>query len=146
MAATRWGMSPRQSIEAECARRGEAALVAGCMDLLSGRVRDADLLRALAGPAATTVLRGEAGGLEGYWPRVWGARGLLYAWDAHAGAAVIRATTDDAWRVREMAAKVVARRRLGRAAPAMVTLCEDPVPRVRRAAERALQTLVVTGA
>jgi HEAT repeats len=146
MTASRWGMSPRQSIEAESRRRGEVALVAGCVDLLAGRVPDAQLLRALAGPAATTVLRGQAGGVDGYWPRVWGARGLLYAWDATAGTAVIGATTDESWRVREMAAKVISRRQLGRAVPAVAALCDDPVPRVRRAAERALQTLVSTGA
>lgn len=121
-------------------------MAAGCADLLAGRVRDAALLRALAGPAATGVLRGQAGGVDGYWPRVWGARGLLYAWDPGVARAVVRATTDNAWRVREMAAKVVARRRLGDAAPAMAALCEDPVPRVRRAAERALRVLVDTGA
>lgn len=146
MAPTHWGMTPRQSIEAECARRGEPALVAGCTELLSGGVVDDGLLRALAGPAATTVLRGEAGGVEGYWPRVWGARGLLYAWADGAEKVVIRATTDDAWRVREMAAKVVARRRLGNGTRAMGALCDDPVPRVRCAAERALQTLVASGA
>lgn len=139
-------MSPRQSIEAECARRGERAVAADCVELLTGRVGDAELLRVLAGPAATPVLRGEAGGIGGYWPRVWGARGLLYAWDGMATTAVIRATSDEAWRVREMVAKVVARHRLGRAAGAMAALCEDPVPRVRTAAERALQTLVVTRA
>lgn len=121
-------------------------MVAGCIELLAGRVGDAELMRALAGPAATTVLRGQAGGVEGYWPRVWGARGLLYAWGDAAGTAVIRATADDAWRVREMAAKVVAKRRLGHAVPAAAALCEDPVPRVRRAAERALEILVATGA
>jgi HEAT repeats len=141
MTPSRWGMTPRQSIEAECAHNGEAALVTRCVELLSGRVGDSELLRVLAGPAATTVLGGAEGGVDGYWPRVWGARGLLYAWDPSASTAVVRATKDDSWRVREMAAKVVARRRLDRAAPAMAALCDDPVPRVRRAAERALQAL-----
>ncbi len=144
--ASHWGTTPRRSIEAECARRGERAVVAGCVNLLAGRVDDAELLRALGGPAATTVLHGQAEGVEGYWPRVWGARGLLCAWGDAAGTAVIRATADDAWRVREMVAKVVAKRRLGRAVPAMAALCDDPVPRVRRAAERALQMLVAPGA
>lgn len=118
----------------------------GCASLLAGRVGDPTLLRALAGPAATGVLRGQAGGVEGYWPRVWGARGLLYAWDPSAARAVVRAAADNSWRVREMVAKVAARRHLGNAAPAMAALCGDPVPRVRRAAERALRVLVDTGA
>lgn len=48
---------------------------------------------------------------------------------------------DSAWRVREMAAKVVAKRRIGDALPMVAALRDDPVPRVRRAAERALLRL-----
>jgi hypothetical protein len=40
-----------------------------------------------------------------------------------------------------MAAKVVRRRRLGEALPAVAALGHDPVPRVRAAAARALATL-----
>ncbi len=53
-----WGITPKQSIEAECERRGRAKLIAGCVDLLEGRSADDDLLLALAGPAALTVLDG----------------------------------------------------------------------------------------
>jgi HEAT repeat protein len=59
---------------------------------------------------------------------------------------VIAALADEAWRVREMAAKVVARRRLGDALTAVAALQQDPVPRVRAAAARALAVLTVTGA
>jgi hypothetical protein len=45
-----------------------------------------------------------------------------------------------------MAAKVVARRRLGDALAAVAALQQDPVPRVRAAAARALAVLTVTGA
>lgn len=104
--------------------------------MLQGREVDDGLVVALGGAAADYVLGGHEGGKEGYWPRVCAARGLLYAWDDRAIAAIIRATADDAWRVREMAAKVVARYRIDDALNAMVDLQGDKVPRVRSAAEQ----------
>ena len=106
---------------------------------------DDALWLALAGPAAEGVLDGQAGGKAGYWPRVWAARGLLHAWDDRATAAIIQATTDDAWRVREMAAKVIARHRVGSAFAAVAELRSDPVHRVRAAAERAVVLLTASG-
>jgi HEAT repeat protein len=141
-----WRLTPRQSVAAECRRRGRPAVVSGCIDLLHGR-HDVDdtLVVALGGPAAEFVLGGQAGGKAGYWPRVWAARGLLHAWDDRAAAAIIRATTDDAWRVREMAAKVIARHRIGDAFTAVAQLRNDQVPRVRAAAERAIVILTASG-
>jgi len=136
-----WGVSPKRSIEEECGRRGRANVITGCIDILEGRFVDDGLLLALAGPAALTVLDGREGGREGYWPRVWAARGLLHAWDGRAARVVVEATSDTSWRVREMLAKVVAAHRVDDAAPAMAILAVDPVPRVRRAAERALINL-----
>ena len=145
---SRWGVTPRQSVAAECGRRGHGAVVDGCVALLEGAPADvdADLVLALAGPAAAAVLRGEAGGVDGYWPRVWGARGLLYAWEDRAAPAIVRATADDAWRVREMALKVIARHAVGDAIEVVAELRSDPVARVRCAAERANERLVATGA
>jgi len=60
-------MTPRDTVTAECQRRGLEAVVAGC------------------------------GG------------GSPDAWSDAAAAAIIRATDDEAWRVRKMAAKVIAR-------------------------------------
>lgn len=134
-------MTPRQSIEAECRRRGKPALTSGCIDLLEGREVDDGLVLALGGEPAEYVLEGHEGGKQGYWPRVWAARGLLHAWDDRATAAIIRAAADDAWRVREMAAKVVARYRIDDALNAMVDLRNDKVPRVRSAAGRAVAAL-----
>jgi len=88
-------------------------VIAGCVDVLEGRDVDDALVVALGGPPAEYVLSGREGGKSGYWPRVWAARGLLYVWDDDATPAVVRATTDQAWRVREMAAKVIARHGLG---------------------------------
>jgi hypothetical protein len=141
-----WGISPRQSVEAECGRRGRDEVVNGCIALLDGRPADDTLILALGGPAAEAVLAGREGGREGYWPRVWAARGLLYAWDDRAGDAIVRATTDESWRVREMALKVIARNRYGDAIDAIAELQDDPVARVRQAARRALVVLTSTRA
>jgi HEAT repeat protein len=141
-----WQLTPRQSVAAECQRRGKPAVISGCIDLLQGQ-HDVDdtLVLALGGPPAQYVLAGQAGGKAGYWPRVWAARGLLHAWDDCATTAIIQATTDNAWRVREMAAKVIARHRIGDALTAVAELRNDRVPRVRAAAERAVVILTASG-
>jgi hypothetical protein len=91
----------------------------------------------IGGPTARNILEGREGGVGGYWPRVWALRALLYAWDDSAASVVVGAVTDESWRVREMAAKVVARRGLDEGLESMVVLADDPVPRVRAAAQRA---------
>ena len=106
-------MSPRQSVLAECDRRGSDAVVAGCVGLLTG------------------------GGADD-------ARGLLHAWADTATPAIIGATTDQSWRVREMAAKVIARHRVGDALTAVAALRDDDVARVRTAAGRAVAILSAT--
>jgi hypothetical protein len=140
---SQWGLTPRQSIEAECARRGKGAVVAGCIDLLAGRDADPGLVMALGGPGAARVISGEN---MRYWQRVWAARGLLWAWDEIAVAAVTAALHDEHWRVREMACKVIARHRVGDALPVVAALREDPVPRVGAAASRAMVLLTAAGA
>jgi HEAT repeat protein len=105
--------------------------------LLDQRDADDQLILALGGPPARWVLTGEAPGPD-YWLRVWAARGLLWAWDDAALPCLTRALTDDAWRVREMALKVVARHRLEQATDAVAALRDDSVPRVAQAASRAL--------
>ena len=137
--------TPRERIEAECQRRGTSALVSGCIELLGGREADDGLILALGGPSARYVLTGGEGGRDGYWPRVWAARGLLHVWDNQATAAILAATADDSWRVREMAAKVVARHQVDEALSAMAGLQDDPVPRVRAAAGRAIARLTAGG-
>ena len=141
-----WGKTPRQSIETECERRGKDALVAGCMDLLTGRATDSELIVALGGPPAHWAVSGDKPGGPDYWFRVWAARGLLWAWEDKALPAVLTALSDDSWRVREMAVKVVARHELGDALPIVTELRNDPVVRVRRAAERAVIRILDSGA
>jgi HEAT repeat protein len=138
-------MTPRESIEAECGRRGRDAVVAGCMTLLEGGEVDPELIVALGGPPARWALTGDEGGPD-YWLRVWAARGLLWAWDPSATGALVEVLSDPAWRVREMAAKVAARHLLGDALPALERLRDDPVPRVRVAAERAATRIVAESA
>lgn len=137
MAAT-----PRLAIEAECERRGKAALVAGCVALLKRRPADDALVLALGGRHAALVL--DSGPEAQYWLRVWAARGLLWAWDADATRAIIGACADEHWRVREMAAKVVARNSVDDAFEVVAGLTDDPVPRVAQAAARSVRVLTIS--
>lgn len=141
-----WGSTPRESIERECRRRGTPEVVAGCLALIRAEPADDALVLAIGGPGGRSILEGG----QQYWLRVWGTRALLYAWDDDAAGdaldALVIAMADEAWRAREMAAKVVARRRLGPALPAVARLQDDPVPRVRAAASRALAVLTASQA
>ncbi|HXC18931.1 MAG TPA: HEAT repeat domain-containing protein [Acidimicrobiales bacterium] len=141
MSASIWGMTPRQSVLFECDRRSREEVVRDCVAILNGQSFDGHFLRVLAGPSAETVLDEGAGGVHGYWPRVWAARGLLHVWDDIATDAIIEATTNDSWRVREMSAKVIARHRVRPAIDAVVTLLDDENVRVRAAAARAFHTV-----
>jgi HEAT repeat protein len=134
------GKTPRERVAQECARRGRDDVVAGCIELLNGYEADPDLILALGGPPARWVVTGEQAGPP-YWLRVWAARGLLWAWDDIALPSLLLALTDEAWRVREMALRVVARHRLEDALTTVADLQEDPVPRVCAAASRALVRL-----
>jgi hypothetical protein len=143
-APSSWGKTPRESIKQECANRGTDAVVVGCMELLEGHEVDAELVLALGGPPARWVVTGEPSGPP-FWLRVWALRGLLWAWDDVAFEPVEAALHDEAWRVREMALKVVARHRLEDALTTVGGLQEDPVARVRAAASRALMRLATSG-
>jgi len=111
--AQRSAQTPRQSVESLCSRRGVTAVVSGCVALLEHGAADVDpeLVVALGGPPARWTTTGESPG-PAYWLRVWAARGLSYAWGEHALPTLVAALGDEAWRVREMATKVVARHRL----------------------------------
>ncbi|MGO8958630.1 MAG: HEAT repeat domain-containing protein [Streptosporangiaceae bacterium] len=143
-ATSGWELTPRQSIDKECARRGRGQVVAGCVALLRRQDVDDDLVIALGGPMSQLVLDDGPRQANQYWRRVWGARGLLHCYDSQADEAVTEALADEHWRVREMAAKVVARHRIGAAFDAVLGLRDDPVPRVRTAATRA--TIILTAA
>ncbi|GLY02112.1 hypothetical protein Acsp01_24910 [Actinoplanes sp. NBRC 101535] len=72
--------------------------------------------------------------------------GLLWAWSEGTDSAVRTGLADEAWRVREMAAEVAAKRLLGGVLPELVGLRGDPVARVRVAADRAIRVLTAAGA
>jgi HEAT repeat protein len=135
-----WGVTPGDSVAAECDRRGRQAVVDGCVRLIGGDYTDHALILTLGGPGAAKLLDGRPH-QDVYWFRVWGVRGLLWVWDDSAVPAVTAALGDESWRVREMAAKVVARHVVGDALPAVAELRDDPVVRVRAAAERAVAVL-----
>ena len=76
--------------------------------------------------------------------RIWAPRGLPYCWDDVAHPAMEPALDDEAWRVREMALKVVARHRLADSLATVAGLQEDLIPRVR-GTSRALMRLATGG-
>lgn len=118
--------------------------MAGCIDLLEGRHVDGELILTLGGPPARWVVTGEPSGPP-YWLRVWALRGRLWAWEDVALSSVEAALHDEAWRVREMALKVVARHTLLDTRTAVAHLAEeDSVPRVRGAASKALIRLTAS--
>ena len=123
---------------------GRDEVVGWCADLLRGRVAHDDPERPpltwLGGRAAPWLVGLDGDGLRvhGYWVRVWGGRGLLHCYQPSAAADVVAALGDEHWRVREMAAKVVATWEVGEAADRLVPLLDDDVPRVRAAAARGL--------
>jgi hypothetical protein len=138
--------TPRERILAECARRGRPAVVAGCVRLIEGGDADDAFVRVLAGRTAPWWFAHREDEELRYWLRSWGARGLLWAWEDSALPALRTALRDPAWRVREMAAKVVARNLVGDVLDDVAPLREDPVRRVRVAATRAVATLTAKGA
>lgn len=136
-------MTPAERVADACRRWGDAEVVRRCGRLLRsgpGAIHD-DLLELVMVLGELTDRDWLAGGKppgHGYWARVWAARALLYVWNDEASPAVLVALTDEQWRVREMAAKVVLARELAEGVEALVHGCADPVPRVRIAAARAL--------
>ena len=132
---SKWGVSPRESIDAAVERLGKPAVVSGCIALLRGKAADPSLILSLRGVAGLDEEPGPA-----YWLRVWAARGLMWQWDDRAEAAIMAALSDEEWRVREMA-KVVARHRVATALRAVEPLQQDPNARVRKAAQRAVLRL-----
>lgn len=93
---------PRDRIELLCRWHGRTAVADACMRLVAGQTLD-PLMQAVLGDAhAESWLESE---VNAYWLRVWGLRGLLWNWDARAVSVMRAALSDEAWRVREMAAK-----------------------------------------
>ncbi|MBD8536496.1 HEAT repeat domain-containing protein, partial [Plantibacter sp. CFBP 13570] len=126
--------SLEQRLADAVAAESETRVVERCVSLLAGRYEGEDFLRVVGGHHAEGILGG-APAL--YWPELWGTRALLHVWDDSATAPVVGALGNQAWRVREMAARVCAERRIGDVA-AIAPLLSDDHARVRAAGARAL--------
>lgn len=134
--------TPRSRIERACVTLGHDVVVECCLRLLAGGQVDEPFLVILGGdPARAWVARGMPSG-DDYWMRVWAARGLLWAGPGREVDQLRAALHDDAWRVREMVCKVIARHLVADLLEDVGELETDPVPRVRAAAQRAVIRLV----
>jgi len=114
-----------------CQHVGQATVVGLALELLDGAAGDPVVLRYLNGISDTSSW-------AAYWPRVWGARALLYVWADDAGPAVVAGLKDPAWRVAEMCLRVGVRRELAEGCDEAVRLAEHRLPRVRGNAARLL--------
>jgi len=124
-------------IAAASERHGEDTVVERAVSLIEGNNEGKEFLLVVGGEHAQGILDGAP---VLYWPELWGTRALLHAWNDSAADAVRTALSNQAWRVREMATRVVATRRV-EAHEQLVALLEDETPRVRAAAARALGTV-----
>lgn len=142
---------PHEWVAQACAELGTAVVLDWCTDLLAGAdpTTSEHALTWIGGQHAAELLeQGERTGPRQehhlYWPQVWAARAMRYAWAdgsdaAHrAGGALVAALGDEHWRVREMAAKVVGLHEIAAGADALAALRRDPKARVRAAAAAAL--------
>jgi HEAT repeat protein len=126
--------SPGDRIALAIERFGEQDVADRAAALLAGTNEGEEFLLWVGGRHAQGILDG-APAL--YWPEVWGARTLLYAWNDVAVASVRSGLANQAWRVREMCCRVVAARELAFGAD-LTPLLTDEVARVRANAARAL--------
>ncbi|MCU1543551.1 MAG: repeat protein [Microbacteriaceae bacterium] len=126
--------SPAERIAKVVEQLGEDEVIARATALIAGLNAGEEFLLAVGGRHAQGILDGAP---PLYWPEVWGARTFLYVWNDSAIPAVLAGLGNQAWRVREMSAKVVARRELAYPAE-VVALVTDEVARVRAQAARAL--------
>ena len=126
--------SPGDRIALAIEKFGEREVADRAAALLRGANEGEEFLLWVGGRHAQGILDG-APAL--YWPEVWGARTLLYAWDEPAGTVIQFGLANQAWRVREMCCRVVAARELPFGAE-LLPLLTDEVARVRGNAARAL--------
>lgn len=115
-------------------REGAQKVARRAASLLAGRYEGEEFLLVVGGTHADGIVHG-APAL--YWPEVWGARALLYVWDAAAAPTVIAGLGNQSWRVREMCARVCAEHAVGTVRD-LVRRTTDENARVRSAAARAI--------
>ena len=162
------GLSHSARLRAAAQRYGEREFAQRCAALLSGGDEDAEFLQYLGGRASAGAIEGS---WPRHWQRSWGARGLEHYWVEGAAASVLAGLADEAWRVRMVCARVCAIRELGEPerlaallrdgnwrvrdaaawalgrsgeyehADALREALDDPEPKVRARAERAITEL-----
>ena len=113
---------------------GEDEVISRSIALLAGYNVGEDFLLYVGGTHAQGILDGAP---PLYWPEVWGARALMYVWNDSARLAIQAGLSNQAWRVREMSAKVTAARVLP-FVDEVTALATDDVARVRAQAARTL--------
>jgi hypothetical protein len=118
-------------------RVGQKTAARWCADLLAGADPHdyAEMIDYLGSNCRTAAFDPS---WHDYWPRTWGARGLLYVWADAVSPVVVSGLTDEHWRPAEMCLKVAAKREIGEAGPGAVPLTRHELPRVRAAALRCL--------
>jgi hypothetical protein len=116
-------------------------VVQGCRALVRGEEVDPQLVLVLGGAHARRVIDAQ-NPVDDYWLRVWGLRGLLWAWADEASPQIRQALNDPAWRAREMALKVIARHQCDDMFEDVLELKNDPVTRVRQQAVRCEMVLL----
>lgn len=127
-------LPPQQRIAVAVKKYGEEDVVDGAVSLMNGNNEGEIFLLYVGGEHAQGILDGAP---VLYWPELWGTRALLYVWNDSAISAVLGALSNPAWRVREMAARVVAARGIP-AADELLDLLRDETPRVRIAGAKTL--------
>lgn len=123
-----------ERIQAAVDHYGVDTVLRNALRLLRGNDAGKDFLLYAGGRHALGILDGAP---RLYWPELWGARVFTHIWDDAAAPAVIAGLTNQAWRVREMCARVILVNSVP-AADQLVALTTDDNARVRIAALRAL--------
>jgi hypothetical protein len=129
--------TPASRVSDAISTLGEAEVVERAIALLAGFNVGQEFLIVAGGTHAKGILDGAP---PLYWPEVWGARVLLYAWNDSAVDAVLAGLQNRAWRVREMCTRVAVAHSLP-AAELLRELLTDDTARVRAASARALGAL-----
>jgi hypothetical protein len=132
---------PSELVAALSARWGNDRVARYCAGLLQGDdpllCREALLFIGGRGAVGLTGL-GDGREALRYWPRVWAARALRYAWSPTAVPALVTALDDESWRVAEQSMKVMARYEVGEGVDAALRWVDHPLPRVRATTLRLL--------
>ncbi|MGV8884670.1 MAG: HEAT repeat domain-containing protein [Microbacteriaceae bacterium] len=126
--------SPADRIALAVTTLGEEEVVDRAKALLAGLNAGDEFLLWVGGKHAQGILDGAP---PLYWPEVWAARALLHVWNDTAAPGIEAGLSNQAWRVREMCARVSLMRSLP-VAEALRPLLTDDTARVRAQAARAL--------